>query len=61
MIRTHLETGPRILLSPGEVLAPFYITQNTRNGYASHYSPSHVLKTACLFCLLHSSYYLSKD
>src|SRR6266566_4516302 len=25
----HLETGPRIWLSPEEVLAPFYITQNT--------------------------------
>jgi len=30
VIRTPLETGPRILLSQGEVLAPFYITQNTR-------------------------------
>src|SRR5437588_1797904 len=29
MIRTHLETGPPIWFSPGEVLAPFYITQNT--------------------------------
>src|SRR5437588_11297561 len=28
VIRTHLETGPRILLSPGAVPAPFYITQN---------------------------------
>src|SRR5438270_13718605 len=26
----HLETGPRIWLSPGEVLAPFYITQNIK-------------------------------
>src|SRR6266704_6190921 len=25
----HLETGPRIWLSPEEVLAPFYITQNS--------------------------------
>ena len=29
VIRTHLETGPRILLSPGAVPAPFYITQNS--------------------------------
>jgi len=32
VIRTHLETGPRILLSPGAVPAPFYITQNIAMG-----------------------------
>jgi hypothetical protein len=29
MIRTYLVAGPRILLAQWEVLAPFYITQNT--------------------------------
>ena len=38
MIRTPLETGPQILLAQWEVLAPFYITQNTTRCFTLLYT-----------------------
>ena len=41
LIRTHLETGPQILLAQWAVLAPFYITQNNKERSYDEPPPLH--------------------
>ena len=57
MIRTHVETGPRIWLAPSVVLAPFYITQNNHGWHGSSFRLGNLLPDPLMrSCLVEVGY-----